>query len=384
VTALSDRDLLARLVAFPSVSGLPNLDMVEWIARYADAPGVRIWRDPSEDGTRCNLVLSKGPAPATEGDGLTLAAHMDVVPAVEDGWFSPPFELTETGLGLSGRGASDMKGFLALALNVFVEMDAGAMRAPLALVLTYDEEVGTVGARELFERGGPPGGLPVRTIIGEPTCMEPVRAHKGHIKYRLRVHGRSAHSAYRQQGHSAIVPAAAAVLALEAVAREMEAESLPAGADFPDSPYQSLNVGVISGGSAVNVVPEECVVDLGVRAPPGADAARVTERVRSAVAGALQGEDYEFQERGESPPLVTPAASEWLALQVRLLGREVAPGVSYATDGGWLARLGLECVVCGPGDIGRAHRPNEYITPAELAAGRDWLERLARQTVGGA
>lgn len=377
MSPLDTQGFLARLVAWPTVGGSPNLDMVTWIEEYVAGPGVRTWRDVSADGSRANLLIWKGPQVGSNRAGLTLSGHLDVVPAEEAGWSSPPFVLTETADGLTGRGAVDMKGFVALAVNLLAAMPAERMTAPLALVLTYDEEVGTVGARELVERGGPEEGLPRDTVIGEPSRMAPVRLHKGHLKMRLTVRGRSAHSGYPHLGASAILPAARAVTALGELGATMMAGVWPQGAAFVDAPFPALNVGLIRGGSAVNVVPDLCTVDFGIRTLPGdpIDLAHMARETVAAVIGG--GVDYDVEDLGTSPPLSLAHDAPIARDSRALLGVEDPGGVSYATDAGWLQHLGLDCLVCGPGDIARAHRPNEYITAAELETGRRFLEELA-------
>jgi len=199
MAVLSDADLLARLVAFDTTSRNSNLPLADFLCDYLDRPGVRIERQPSPDGTKTNVVAWLGPEPGgPEGErpGLVLSGHMDVVPAEEEGWQSDPFTLADAGDRWVARGACDMKGFLAIAANAAV--GAGpALRAPLALVFTYDEEVGTLGARHLLESYAAGRLLPRSAIIGEPTSLRVARAHKGHLKMRITLHGRSAHSGSR-------------------------------------------------------------------------------------------------------------------------------------------------------------------------------------------
>ena len=247
-TALDDRSLLARLVGFDTTSRLSNLPLADFLADYLDRPGVRITRNPSPDGGKTNLIVAAGPERPGRA-GLVLSGHMDVVPAEETDWRSDPFTLTEAGDRLVGRGAADMKGFLALAANRLAAIDPDALDAPLALLFTYDEEVGTLGARHFTETFPAADALPRSVIIGEPTELRVVRAHKGMVRFRLAFAGQAAHSGYPHLGRSAIEPAARAIVALADLRRAMAAERPPHGEVFPAVPYTALNVGTVRGGT---------------------------------------------------------------------------------------------------------------------------------------
>ncbi len=207
---LPDAGLLGRLIAFDTTSRNSNLPLADFLCDYLDRPGIRISRVPSADGAKTNVVAWVGPQPTADRRGLVLSGHMDVVPAEEDGWTSEPFALTDGGDRWVARGACDMKGFLALATNLAAEAaEAGTARwrAPLALVFTYDEEVGTLGAKRLTESFPEAAALPRSAIIGEPTSLRVVRTHKGHFKLRITLHGVAAHSGYPHLGANAIEPA---------------------------------------------------------------------------------------------------------------------------------------------------------------------------------
>src|SRR5688572_7769387 len=252
---LSDAALLERLVAFDTTSRLSNLPLADFVSDYLDRPAIRVEKIWSNDGTKANLVVRAG-ADREDAEGLTLSGHMDVVPADEPEWRSPPFTLTTAGETYVGRGAADMKGFLALAINRLARLDPTRLRRQLALLLTYDEETGTLGARQFAERRDEAPALPRDVIIGEPTSLRVVRLHKGMIRLQLGFRGRAAHSGYPHLGRNAIEPAARAIGALAGLRAEMEAERPPHGEHFPEVPYAALNVGLVSGGSAVNVIPD--------------------------------------------------------------------------------------------------------------------------------
>ncbi|HET6361747.1 MAG TPA: acetylornithine deacetylase [Gemmatimonadota bacterium] len=377
---LSDVELLERLVAFDTTSSRSNLPLIDFVCECLDRRGLRIHRMPSENGEKANLAVVAGPA-REDREGLTLCGHTDIVPALEPGWESDPFEATRREDAIVGRGTADMKGFLALAIRTLLETDDERLDRPLALLFTYDEEVGTRGARRLFESGGPPEPLPRRTIIGEPTSLVPARLHKGHLRVRIVVEGKAAHSGLPHLGRSAIEPAARVVLALGELRRALEAER-PAGADaFPQVPFVALNVGRIDGGAAANVIPDRCAIEIGARLLPGMDSGEFVARVRSAVERAAGDATWRLETAGESPPAKLDDASdlwEWLCGEATLPAHPsstAAESVSFATDAGWLQRLGFECAIWGPGSIEVAHRANEFIPLADLAAGRATLAR---------
>ncbi|HSF43218.1 MAG TPA: acetylornithine deacetylase, partial [Thermoanaerobaculia bacterium] len=328
--------------------------------------------------TKANVVARVGPEPAGDRRGLVLSGHMDVVPAEEDGWRSDPFTLTDEGNRWTGRGSCDMKGFLALATNLATELRPDRLRAPLALVFTYDEEVGTLGAKRLTETLPAAAALPRSAIIGEPTSLRVVRTHKGHFKLRVTLYGVSAHSGYPHLGTNAIEPAGPVILALTHLRRELEGEALPNRELFPEVPFVPLNVGIVHGGSAINVVPDRCVVELGVRPLPGLASEELIERVSRAVREAAGPFEPEIEVLSDSPPLLLDEASPIHRHLCTLVGQSAGASVSFATDAGWLQRLGLDCAIFGPGSIEVAHKPNEFLPKNEFAAARGLLERTIR------
>ena len=385
---LADAELLARLVAFDTTSRNSNLPLADFLCDYLDVPGVRIARNPSADGRKANLVAWVGPEPAADRPdrrGLVLSGHMDVVPAEEAEWQSDPFTLADGGDRWVGRGACDMKGFLALAANLAAEaVAAGAAgaerwRAPLALVFTYDEEVGTLGAKRLAESFPEAAALPRNAIIGEPTSLRVARAHKGHLKLRVTLHGVAAHSGYPHLGANAIEPAGRVIVALSGLRRELAAEAPPHRELFPEVPFVPLNVGTVHGGAAINVVPDRCVVEVGVRPLPGIGSAELIERVDRAVRAAAAPFEPEIELLSDSPPLLLDEAAPIHRHLCALVGQTGAASVSFATDAGWLQTLGLDCAIFGPGSIAVAHKPNEHLPKAEFAAARELLGATIRQ-----
>lgn len=369
---LSDEALLARLVGFDSTSAHSNLPIADFIADYLDLPGIRTTRNPSPDGTKTNLVVEVGPATDPDRrDGLVLSGHMDVVPATEPDWQSDPFELLALDDRLVGRGACDMKGFVALAINTAARLRPDALAAPLALVITYDEEVGTLGAHQFAHTWPDDHPLPRRAIIGEPTSLRAVRLHKGHARGVVEIGGTPAHSGYPHLGHSAIEPLGRAIVALGELGRELREERPEQSEHFPEVPFVALNLAIVEGGSAINIVPERARLEIGYRILPGMDSAQIDERVRRCLARALDGEDWRYEPGSTSPPMLLDEEHDLHQAVCRLAGQEETVSASYATDAGWFDRVGFDCLLYGPGDIGVAHKPNEWLPRAEL-------ERCAR------
>jgi len=369
---LSDAELLARLVAFDSTSRNSNLPIADFICDYA---GGVAERQESPDGTKTNLVLRFGPDSESR-EGLVLCGHMDVVPAEEPEWSSDPFVLRDDGERLYGRGTCDMKGFLAVALNAALE--ARELKAPLVLVLTYDEEVGTRGARRLVEHWPGIDRLPRGAIVGEPTMLRVVSMHKGHCEMRVTLKGRSAHSGFPHLGRNAIEAAGRVIAAMRGLRHELERHGGPNADRYPESPYVTLNLGTIRGGSAVNVIADRCEIDLGARLLPGMGLNDLVPRVREKVQAAAGEDPVELEVLSESPPLGLDDSAPVLRLLCNLTGQEGGEAVSYATDAGWLARADMECAICGPGAIEAAHRPDEHLSRAQLRAARELCAEAIR------
>jgi len=373
---LDDTELFRRLVAFDSVSRNSNLPLADFIAEYLDRPGVRLARNASADDAKVNLIVTAGPDPGGERRGLTLSGHTDVVPADEPEWESDPFTLTRRGDSLYGRGAADMKGFVALAVNRVAQCDPARLRHPVALLLTYDEELGTLGAQRFAETWDRPETLPRHTLIGEPTSLRAVRMHKGHLKLVLSVDGVSAHSGYPHLGHNAIEPAARAILALAGLRAELERERSSASAHFPEVPFVTLTVTMIHGGAAINVLPDRCEVSIGSRILPDMSSESIVERIRAAVAPPLEGERWQLDLAGDSPPFRFDAEHPLHRELCEAVGQHDSRSVGFATDAGWLQRVGFDCVIWGPGTIEVAHKPNESLPLAEFHQAGTLLDRL--------
>lgn len=364
---LPDRDLLARLVAFPSVSGADHDDaIIEFVCNYLDWPGLSIELVPSADGTRRNVLITAGTL-RDDRKGLILCGHLDVVPADEPNWSSDPFVLTERDGSLFGRGSCDMKPFVAMAMNQLVAASTRTLKRPLVGVFTFDEEVGAIGAQEFAKamRSRPP--LPLDCVIGEPTSLRAVRMHKGHLKLRVTITGKPAHSGSPHLGVNAIEAAGELVTKLTALAREFADFRNAQSEFFRSVPFPVLCTAKIHGGEAVNVVPERCVIDLGVRLLPGMRSEDAITKVNHIVRTIDHPARAELSIVNDNPPMLLEHGSELVSALRSLSGMSDDIGVSYATDGGPLQRdLGLRCVLFGPGTIEVAHRPDEHVPIAEF------------------
>lgn len=377
--------LLRRLVAFDTTSRNSNLELADFVADYVDRPDVRIVKVPSDDRTKTNLVVGLGPEtdPDTR-DGLVLSGHMDVVPADEDGWNSDPFSLTDEDDRLVGRGSCDMKGFLAVATQLLGDLDGTKLTKPLHLLFTYDEEVGTLGAKQFVERRPSDLVLPRRVVIGEPTNFTAVRLHKGHLQLQLTIAGKAAHSGFPQSGVNAIEPMGRAITALSELRGQLETEATEHSRHFGAVPFVTLNVAQIDGGSATNVVPDRCALNIGLRLMPGMDADTMVARVRESVAQALPKQPFDLVVVNESPPMLLPEDNDWYRAVCSGVGQTETASVYFATDAGWLSRADFDCVILGPGNMDTAHKPNEWIPAGDLERGAKLLSHLVRRYCVGA
>lgn len=368
---MTAEEILAKLVSFPSVVGTPNGAIVEWVRQYCQAAGAEVSIHPGPEGDRSNLFATIGPR---GGRGHILSGHMDVVPAGEREWSSDPFTLRRDGDRLYGRGTSDMKGFLACALAALPTLAAQNLRQPIHLAFSYDEEAGSRGVPHLIEELPTLCERPLGAIIGEPSNMQAVRAHKGKAAARLEVIGRSGHSSRPELGLNAVH--AMADLITQVVAYGRTLMDGPFHDDFAPR-YSSLQVGVIAGGQAVNIIPDRCTADIEVRAVPGVSPSVLLEPVKSKLLALRdQGFDVTWHELSAYPGLSLAADSALAGLLVDLTGRPTLAAVSYGTEAGLFQQAGIDAIICGPGDIGRAHRADEFIETGELAACQQVIEQL--------
>ena len=373
-------DLLTQLISVDTTSRNSNLEAIDVLAESLDVPAVdcRIHRTTDN---KANLVAVTGPATHDPEHGLVLCGHSDTVPAEEPGWQCDPFTLTSHEDRWVGRGTADMKGFLALACERLAAWSERDLEAPLALVVTHDEEVGSLGAEALVTSGAV-DDLPQSMIIGEPTELKIHRLHKGHLRLALTVHGQAGHSAYPQRGVNAVVEAARVVVALEELAIELRRE-LTSDADlFGEVPYTVLHPATAHGGDAINVIAESCRIEIGVRVLPGTDPEQLVERVQSAAVGATSCPIHLEQGRF-SPPMATSEDSPLVLALLRASGESAASGVHFSSDGGFFSQAGFDCVLYGPGSISVAHRANEFLPRADVENARGTLDRVIADLCGG-
>ncbi len=380
---VNSREILERLVAFPTVSRDSNLDLIAYVQGLLAGAGIesRLYHDAG--GAKANLFATVGPA---DRGGVMLSGHTDVVPADGQRWTGDPFRLQERGGRLYGRGAADMKGFLACALRAAVLASRRALRVPLHLAFSYDEEVGCLGVRSLVEDMGRWTHRPELCIVGEPTLLKIAVGHKGKTALHATCHGRAAHSAYPDQGINTIYMAADLIARL----RARQAEIVRRG-PFDTGygvPYTTLHAGVIRGGTVLNIVPERCEMELEIRNLPADDPAALVAGLRSDAAAAAAAIDasgtarIELRITNEYPGLDTPADSPAVALAAALTGDATLIKVGFGSEGGLFSGvLGIPSVVCGPGSIDDAHKPDEYLSLDQLARCDAMLEALIERLV---
>ena len=376
---LTPRAILDRLVAFPTVSRDSNLPLIDWVEEYLGSHGIVCHRHYHEEGEKAALYAHVGPeAPG----GVVLSGHTDVVPVDGQPWTSDPFTVTERDGKLYGRGTTDMKGFDALAIWALVEAQHRGVTRPLQIALSYDEEVGCVGAPPLIEAMA---HLPraEAVIVGEPTGMKAVTAHKGGVSFWVHLHGFEVHSSILHEGVSAIMYGAKLIDWANTVnAENMAAEPGPLARLF-NPPFTNVHVGMIEGGTAHNITAKDCAFGLGFRVVPGEDPqdwkARFLAKVAEVEAEmkAVRPEAWIEVTDTFALPIFEPeegGAAETLVR--RLTGDNGTKHVSYGTEASHFQAAGYSAVVCGPGDIAVAHQPDEFITVAQFEAGHAFMEKL--------
>jgi acetylornithine deacetylase len=376
--APSAKEILERLVAFDTTSAKSNLPLVAFVETYLRERGVASTRVTSGDGEKASLFATIGPA---EAGGIALSGHTDTVPVEGQSWSTQPFALTRKNGRLYGRGACDMKGFLACALASVPVFQERPLATPIHLAFSYDEEVGCTGVRPMIAEFGISLPRPRAVVVGEPTCMSVVDAHKGIHAFRTRVCGREAHSSMPHLGVNAIAVAAELIATLNRFGEEMRER-----ADGPrfTPPYTSVHVGRVDGGVQRNIVPKHCSFEWEFRNVPATDIAELPRRFAAVAEEHLPAmrkvaPDAAIDTRPAShvPSLDAGGESEAVSLALTLAGANATAAVSYGTEAGLFARAGCPAAVCGPGDIAQAHAPDEFIAEEQLDACMRFLARLA-------
>lgn len=375
---LSTLDLLERLIGFPSVSSASNLPLIGFVGEYLDRLGAAVTRIDSPDGAKAGLLARIGPA----GDGgALLSAHSDVVPVAGQVWQGDPFRLRREGGRLYGRGTADMKGFLASALAVAGVAAQRDLARPLLLALSYDEELGCLGIREIIDHVIPTLGRPDFCIVGEPTAMRVAVGHKGKAVYRATCRGVA--------GHSALAPRFVNALHLAAdfvgILRAEQAYLAEKGAQDPayDVPCSTVHAGLMSAGAALNIVPDRATVDFEVRHLAEEPVEEIIDRIGRAAAGVVRavndpGAAIGMDETNRYPGLSTPPGAEVVGIVSTLAGTSGTTKVAFGTEAGFFADKGIPTVVCGPGSMDQGHRADEFIAEDQLAA----CDRMLAALVG--
>lgn len=377
--AYTPRQMLERLVAFDTTSRGSNLALIAFVEDYVASHGLKARRIPNAEGTKANLLITLGPD--TPG-GIILSGHTDVVPVDDQDWDTDPFTPVEKNGKLYGRGTADMKAFSAVALALVPEFLRRGLKTPIHIALSYDEEVGCLGVRPMLADIAQHLPKPKLAIIGEPTDMKVVNAHKGIRSFRTTVTGREAHSSRTDKGVNAVMVAAELIVHLGKLADDMRRRGDPSGRFEP--PYTTVQSSTIQGGTALNILAHHCTFQWEFRYLPGTSANDVFEAfdayAKTEVLPRLRRiapeADIVTTPRAHVPPLIArdDCPAEHLAKQ--LTGRNHAEAVAYGTEAGLFQEAGIPAVVCGPGNILQAHKPNEFIELVQIDACTTFMRRL--------
>ncbi len=380
-TTLSSTEMIGRLVGFDTTSRNSNLALIDFVRDYLDGWGIRSELVFDTERRKANLYATIGPA---DKGGIVLSGHTDVVPVDGQPWESDPFALKETDERLYGRGTCDMKSFVAVALALVPEFLARGLKTPVHFAFSYDEEVGCLGVRgllaELRRRPVKPRGC----IVGEPTLMRPVIAHKGRKSMRCHIHGKEAHSALTHEGVNAVEMAAELVTYLRGMAQRKR-EHGPFDPDFTP-PYTTIHTGVLKGGTALNIAPRECELEFEFRNIPGDDLEVFAAEVRRYAETVLLPEmrrvnaatGIVFEEINTTRGLVTSPDDEIVHLAQRLSGANSLGKVSYGTEAGLFQAEDIPTVICGPGSMEQGHKPNEFVSREQVRACEAFMRRLMK------
>ena len=372
-------ELLARLVAFDTTSHKSNLEIVAFIEDYLLQHGVASARVTAPDGLKASLYATIGPA---DSGGVALSGHTDVVPVDGQTWSSDPFTLRSEAGRHYARGACDMKGYLACMLAAVPDFKKRKLKTPINLAFSYDEEIGCLGVRPMIAEFGKTLPKPRLVIVGEPTNMQVVDAHKGPVRWQVEVTGRAAHSSMSHLGVNAITYAARMITELERTEADLKVTSRN---DRFNPPFATLQVTKLEGGTANNIIPIFCRFGFEVRALPGVDIDAIEQRIRTFAETNCLPEMLRVADEAAIsilrantvPPFAAEPDSDATSLALKLTGQNGTHTVSYATEAGLFQHAGSASIVCGPGDIAQAHTPDEWIADSEINKCMGFMARLA-------
>ncbi len=372
-------ELLERLVAFPTVSRTPNSDLIGFIRTILEEAGIATETVTGGDDANANLFATIGPP---DIPGVILSGHTDVVPTTGQNWTVDPFKLTKRDGLLYGRGTTDMKGFVACAIRAAILAMQRPLKRPIHLAFSYDEEIGCVGVRHLIDWLQASSHRAAFCLIGEPTSLSVATGHKGKMALRATFRGKEIHSALAPDGLNAIHLASEFVLALRDLQNELAVTGSQDG-DY-DIPYSTVHAGIISGGTALNIVPNEAVVDFEIRHLKADDPKAILSIIEKAAADIAGHHRDAFPEAAAEieivnayPGLDTPPDAEIVSFIKSLTGANATTKVAFGTEGGLFSeKLDVPTVVCGPGSMQQGHKPDEFITEEQMMLCDRMLEKL--------
>ncbi len=379
---MNSEEILARLVAFDTTSTKSNLQLIDFIRNLLDDQGIKSLLVHNDDHSRANLYATIG---ADDIGGVMLSGHTDVVPTTGQDWNSDPYQLKIEDKLLLGRGACDMKGFIACVLAGLPQITAERLQTPIHLAFSYDEEIGCLGAKKLVEAMAGFEVKPRIGLIGEPTNMGRVLGHKGKISFRVTVSGLSCHSAYISNGVNAVEYAADLI----AFIRKMNTQAQQQLTDQSYSvPHSTFHVGNIKGGTALNIIPQQCEFEFEIRNLPQQDLAALVHEIKHFASDVLLVDmrsrypecEIRFDETSYYPGLHTDPASTVIAY-TRAINPidEIGDNVSFGTEAGLFNSIGINCLVCGPGSIDQAHKPDEFVNRAQMRSCDQMIENLVHR-----
>lgn len=373
---------LSRLIAFDTTSRHSNLALIHDCADYLESLGLKPWLSHNADQSKANLFATIAAADGNTEGGLILSGHTDVVPTDGQAWQSDPYRADIREGRLYGRGSADMKGFIAAVLAAAPAMVQAELKRPLHIALSYDEEIGCLGAPVMIAELQKRGLTPEHCIVGEPTSMRMVVAHKGIHTFRCAVHGKAAHSSLTPQGVNAIEYAAKLIVFINELAGRLKAR-YDTDPDY-DVPFSTLSVNTIAGGIAGNIVPQLCEFEFDYRNLPHMSPADITAPIEAHIREVLQPQMQAVDaacridmRHGENVPAMPEAEAALLHdLITQLVEDSSRLKVAYATEGGQFQQAGIATVICGPGNIEQAHKADEFVELSQLARCDAFLHKL--------